>query len=63
LAVVRADAAFAKPELYEAFEERSVKYAIHIPSNGVSVFEQAAERRPGGRVQSAGSIHDWEDDR
>ena len=31
--VVRADAAFAKPELYEALEERGVKYAIRIPSN------------------------------
>ena len=31
--VFRADAAFAKPEIYEALEERSVKYAIRIPSN------------------------------
>jgi hypothetical protein len=31
--VVRADAAFAKPDLYEALEERGVKYAIRIPSN------------------------------
>jgi hypothetical protein len=29
----RADAAFAKPETYEALEERGVKYAIRIPSN------------------------------
>jgi hypothetical protein len=29
----RADAAFAKPEIYEALEERGVKYAIRIPSN------------------------------
>jgi hypothetical protein len=29
----RADAAFAKPEIYEAPEERAVKYAIRIPSN------------------------------
>ena len=29
----RADAAFAKPEIYDALEERSVKYAIRIPSN------------------------------
>ena len=27
------DAAFAKPEIYEALEERGVKYAIRIPSN------------------------------
>ena len=30
---LRADAAFAKPEVYEALEERGVKYAIRIPSN------------------------------
>ena len=29
----RADAAFAKPEIYEVLEERSVKCAIRIPSN------------------------------
>ena len=31
--VFRADAAFAKPELYEALEERNVKYAIRLPEN------------------------------
>jgi len=31
--VFRADAAFAKPEIYEALEERDVKYAIRIPAN------------------------------
>jgi hypothetical protein len=31
--VVRADAAFAKPELYEALEKRNVRFAIRIPSN------------------------------
>jgi hypothetical protein len=31
--VLRADAAFAKPKIYEALEERGVKYAIRIPSN------------------------------
>jgi transcriptional regulator with XRE-family HTH domain len=31
--VFRADAAFAKPELYEALEERKVKYAIRLPAN------------------------------
>ena len=30
--VFRADAAFFKPEIYEALEERSVKYAIRIPA-------------------------------
>jgi hypothetical protein len=29
----RGDAAFAKPELYEALEERDVKYAIRLPAN------------------------------
>jgi len=29
----RADAAFAKPEIYEALEEREVEYAIRIPAN------------------------------
>jgi len=31
--VFRADAAFAKPELYEALEEWDVKYAIRLPGN------------------------------
>src|SRR6266851_2325441 len=31
--VVRADAAFAKLEIYEALESRSVNYAIRIPAN------------------------------
>jgi hypothetical protein len=31
--VFRADAAFAKPEIYKALEERGVKYAIRIPAN------------------------------
>jgi len=29
----RADAAFAKPEIYEALEERGMKYAIRIAAN------------------------------
>ncbi len=32
-AAFRADAAFAKPEIYEALEEQGVKYAIPIPVN------------------------------
>ena len=31
--VFRADAAFAKPEVYEALEERGVKYATRPPAN------------------------------
>jgi hypothetical protein len=30
---LRADAAFAKPEIYQALEERNVTYAIRIPAN------------------------------
>jgi len=48
--VFRADAAFAKPELYEALEERGVKYAIRIPANE-SLERDVAEllTRPVGR--------------
>ena len=31
--VFRADAAFAKPEIYEALEQQGVKYAIRLPAN------------------------------
>jgi len=33
LRVLRADAAFAKPEICEALEKRAVKYAIRLPEN------------------------------
>jgi len=48
--VFRADAAFAKPEIYEALEERGVKYAIRIPANN-SLERDIAEllTRPIGR--------------
>jgi len=48
--VFRADAAFAKPEIYEALEERGVKYAIRLPSND-SLERDIAEllTRPVGR--------------
>jgi hypothetical protein len=48
--VFRADAAFAKPEIYEALEERGVKYAIRIPSND-NLEQDIAEllTRPVGR--------------
>lgn len=48
--VVRADAAFAKPEVYGALEARGVKYAIRIPSN--DTLERAVAEvltRPVGR--------------
>ncbi len=48
--VFRADAAFAKPEIYEEPEERGVKYAIRIPAND-SLERDIAEllTRPAGR--------------
>jgi len=48
--VFRADAAFAKPEIYEALEQRGVKYAIRIPAND-SLERDIAEllTRPVGR--------------
>jgi Transposase DDE domain group 1 len=48
--VFRGDAAFAKPELYEALEERDVQYAIRLPANNNlqgSITELL--RRPVGR--------------
>ena len=46
----RADAAFAKPEVYEYLEERRVLYAIRLPSNEVLQWEIAPlSRRPVGR--------------
>ncbi len=49
----RADAAFAKPEIYEALEQRGVKYAIRIPSND-NLERDIAELlpRPVGRPSS-----------
>jgi len=48
--VFRADAAFAKPEIYEALEKWDVKYAIRIPAND-SLERDIAEllTRPVGR--------------
>jgi len=48
--VVRADAAFAKRKIYEALEERNVKYAIRIPPNE-NLQQDIAEplTRPVGR--------------
>ena len=46
-----ADAAFARPGIYEALEERGVKYAIRIPSND-NLERDIAELvpRPVGRL-------------
>jgi hypothetical protein len=41
----RGDAAFARPEVYEALEERGVKYAIPIPAND-SLERDIAELQP-----------------
>ncbi len=52
--VVRADAAFAIPALYEALERRGVGYAIRLPAN--EVLERAIENllaRPRGRPSHA----------
>ena len=53
-AVVRADAAFALPAVYEALEQRGVAYAIRLPAN--PVLERAIEdplTRPRGRPSHA----------
>jgi Transposase DDE domain group 1 len=52
--VVRADAAFARPEIYEALERRGVRYAIRLPAN--DVLERRIEdllTRPRGRPSHA----------
>ena len=48
--VFRADAAFAKPEIYEALEERKVKYVIRLPAND-NLERKVAQllKRPVGR--------------
>ncbi|MBV8452396.1 MAG: IS1380 family transposase, partial [Deltaproteobacteria bacterium] len=52
--VFRADAAFAKPELYAALEERNVKYAIRLPANDNlqrNITELLTRPGRGGAVQ------------
>ena len=57
----RADAAFAKPEVYEYLEERRVLYAIRLPSNEVLQWEiQHLLTRPVGRPPRKPII--WYDD-
>ena len=57
----RADAAFAKPEVYEYLEQRCVLYAIRLPSNEVLQWEiQHLLRRPVGRPPRKPII--WYDD-
>ena len=52
--VFRADAAFAKPEIYEALEERKVKYTIRLPAND-NLERKVAQllKRPVGRPPGA----------
>jgi hypothetical protein len=48
--VFRADAAFAKPEIYEELEERGVKYAIRLPAKaGLERDIEELLTRPVGR--------------
>ena len=58
----RADAAFAKPEIYEALEERGVKYAIRIPAND-SLERDIAEllTAAGGKAepQASGPVQEF----
>jgi Transposase DDE domain group 1 len=67
----RGDAAFAKPELYEALEERDVQYAIRLPANDnlqrnitelLTRASGTAELQAGGAVQefslSGGELDD-----
>ena len=50
----RADAAFAKPEVYEYLEQRHVLYAIRLPSNEVLQWEIApTAEETGGRALRA----------
>ena len=49
--VVRADAAFAKPEIYEALETRGVQYAIRIPANKNLEGDRRCPVSSGGAAQ------------
>jgi hypothetical protein len=44
--VFRANTAFAKPEIYEALEERGVKYAIRLGSDLGPLGEKTAPTAP-----------------
>jgi len=57
--VFRADAAFAKPEIYEALEERGVKYTIRIPSDE-NLERDIAEllTRPEAKLQAGGVVQE-----
>ena len=48
----RADAAFAKPEVYEALEDRGVDYVIRIPANKKLEWEIAGSVRRAGPARN-----------
>jgi hypothetical protein len=56
----RGDAAFAKPELYAALEERGVKYAIRLPTNDNLERKIAEFLTPSGKaqLQAAGPVQE-----
>src|SRR5262249_21571692 len=56
--VVRADAAFALPAVYEPLEGREVRYAIRLPANDVLVRQiEDLLTRPRGRPSHAPLVH------
>ena len=50
--VFRADAAFAKPEIYEALEEQGVKHAVRIPANEPGTGHRRTATTPGEKAES-----------
>ena len=54
----RADAAFAKPDIYEYLEERRVFYAIRLPSNKVLQYEIAPLLIHLGRLPASRILYD-----
>jgi len=59
-AVVRADAAFALPAVYEALERREVRYAIRLPANDVLMRQiEDLLTRPRGRPSHAPLVRYW----
>ena len=55
--VVRADAAFALPALYEALERRGVRYAIRLPAN--NVLERRIEAAGAADCRGCDAIMAW----
>ena len=55
----RADAAFAKPEMYEYLESKSIGYAIRLPANEVLQREIAHLLVWPTRPRVGGSLGEW----